>query len=271
MNVAKLDAVDIDLSSHHAQSTPGEGSWSVSFNNLPALKQTRELFVSKVSVPNVHGNVNKYSQSFSILDANFAVVETKIVPEGHYDAATLASLLNTAYATWTYSTTTYKFSLTTTASVTGQQFYIEANLDFFELVGFADQLIEVDNDRTFLHRYALGGSPLVTTEGHLPNLSGTTVFHILAHNRSPNTFESADGRIHDVIYSGMFDANSPYGFYKTYECPDRRIQSVSFRTPMNFSSVRLSLVDHRMRPIPLPPNYHVFVICRAYHTDTYHS
>jgi len=267
MNTAGLDSVDIDLSSHHANVRDGF-SWQVNFNNLPSLKQTNVMFANKVGIPNIVGNVNRHSSEYRVLNSAGVVVATKTVPFGQYTGAELGLLLDTSHLTWVYDAAASRFIATTTASVAGQEFLIEANLDFFELVGFHEKIIEIDDTRTLLHRRSIGSTAGVAFTGAAPNLGGTTLFHVIAHGKSPNTFESADGQAHDVLYSGMFDSSTPYGFYRTYEAPDRRTNDIVHRVPVNMSEVRLTLVDHRMRPMDIPPNYPVFIICRCYHSDT---
>jgi len=275
MNLVTLDSKNVDFSSHHS-STYKDGTWNVNFQNLPSLKQTLKIFPSRVGVANSVPNVNGHSGAFKIVRTinNGAVrlIEEDVqLPVKQYDITTLVAALNQYSNTrllWAYDSSSGKMSVTTGAVGT-VTLLIEAKLDFFELIGFSGPALIGVDETQFVHDLALGSGPNQTSVGDgVVNLSGTSVFHIVAHGKTPNAMESANGESHDVLFTGLFGSDTPYGHYKAFEANDRRVDEISYRQPMNLSAVRLSVVDSRMRPLPIPVNYPVHLVCRCYHSDT---
>lgn len=267
MSLVTLDSKNVDFSSHHSSDFK-DGTWNVNFQNLPSLKQTLKIFPSRVGVANSVPNVNGHSGVFRVVQ-NGVALQTVRLPVQQYVISDLVAALNqqSTYVSWAHDSVTNRMSTTTTALVTGGAFTLEAELDFFELVGFAG-LTPVD-EASFVHSFPVGSVPGVTfLGGSVVNLSGTSIFHIIAHGKTPNAMESANGESHDVLFTGLFGSDTPYGHYKAFEANDRRVDEISYRQPMNLSGVRLSVVDSRMRPLPVPGNYPVHLVCRCYHGDT---
>lgn len=99
----------------------------------------------------------------------------------------------------------------------------------------------------------------------LPNLGGLR--HVYVHSRrlAPGNMCDARGRQHNVLAIVSL-SDTVYGGAATNESEDVNMDDVDYRSLEELTVVDFWLTDSKMRPLYLPPNHHVHITLKVFHT-----
>lgn len=228
--------------------------------NSSRIKMTHKLAPTLISVPNMFDNVTQYNNTWLQQDVTPVVPYT--MPTGFYTVDQLVDYLNfwTNASIWSFDPALERLVIQNTWNVPappGTDFVLYSSQEAYH--GFADL---VGGDKTADFTVPAGQTMALPFP---PNLAGPVVVHVECSELAGSNHVHYDGTTQNILCT-ISMANTPRGNYVMKEFSDLFLHDVDYPYPLHISDLRINLLDDRMRPLTLPPNYNVHVQSKIFYT-----
>jgi hypothetical protein len=145
-----------------------------------------------------------------------------------------------------------------TITTTGTTYLYSPTIDFFDMLGFQDQVAAPDYTLTVT-------TSLKATS--LPNVGGEKVVFLACAELAPgNCVFGGDGTPYDILLPISF-ADTAFGYEACYRGADTEIEDVEYKFYNKIATLEFIIRDSKFRPLLLPKNYHFRMILKVFHKD----
>lgn len=254
--MAQRESSLLYLSTEHA--TRAGKDMSVTINNSTAPTKVVQIVPVTLTIPNIFPNVNEYRNSFFIDNRPVSI------PAGQYDVTSLATALTTASLTLTFTHNGAAFEMENTSGVPST--VNSPTSDIFDMLGFHELVQPPTAGFDFYYIPIANGATVV---GSSPNLGGEKMVFLMSQKLAHgNLTFGADSTDYNVVAHLCFH-NVDYGQTGIFEVNEASAHSIDFLHHNNLDRIELAVFDSKFRKLQLPINYHLRMVLRLYHRDSF--
>ena len=234
--------------------------------NTTFAEKCSGVSINKVSIPNIFPNINAY-RNVLLTGTPFSVALT--IPVGQYTGVEFATALTAAIPVNIVVTYVGDRFIFTNNEITTE--VIDAIPEVWDYLGWNwRELPQVGVSGTY--RLDLAAGPGAAESAPFTSaLFGERLVHISCDKLSHgNLVYGEDGKLYDILCTVPL-GERPFNFVAVWEPSDEKSYKINYRYVNSISStLDFQLFDSRMRPLPFPPNHHLFIVLRLYHKEHEH-
>lgn len=255
------DTSSFYVSTRDATSRSANGSkYVINLGNTINVTKATTIVPVSMTIDNIFNNVNGYNNTFTFVSPSSAL---QTVQEDQYTNTTLAAALQALY-------TPISAALTMTINANSRFEFgacsgeiISAPLDHWRTLGFQDQVVLSGSE----YRLTLPGSGTLAG-ATLPNLGGEKLINVAIDEMGPsNMIHSKDGIPHDVVAHISFH-DVVFGATAHWRSQHQENDKIKLRGGNQLNNLVIEILDHDLRPLNMPSNYHCRIYFKVFHKDT---
>lgn len=252
------DSALLYLNTHHAIHDGG-GRYVFNIQNSLYVEKAVRISPISASVANIFPNVSSYKNAW--IAFNGGANTPNSVTVGQYSIASYVTAFNLASTNLvlSYDAVTERFTLT------GSDI-LAADKDFFELLGFQDQIVPTAVVLLDGYPWELNVAvSLVATSP--PNFGGEKVVHLMCDKIGhTNMIYGKDGTPYDQFGTISFH-DVDYGQTGHFRSAEVLQDDINYKYDNNLDTLIVELRDSRLRPLALPSNYEIHMVFKVFHRD----
>jgi hypothetical protein len=241
------------ISSEDKQIGQTNANFTVNLGNSAFVQDVKAVVVKSISFKHVFPNIFEGNQTFKF---NYNLVDYEVkVPEGWYDASSLATVLTDLITAAIPGIVTVDLVVSPPGAPASENSYFQFTTDVNDLVllpkSDGNALADVIGiSEKIIITGALGSSRVQ----YLPDLGGLSVIYLCSNviAGANSVASSNNGEVVPVVTE--IPVNAPFGGEIVYRSLDHELDTILFQNPKNLNSVDLTLCTRSGETLDLLQN-----------------